>query len=874
MQDTASRSGELFGREFGEAAKLDWSEHGANALSDTIPANIGTTATIDPRSTTSSVEFGWVNAPGDADWYRMPVVAGERYTIIISGYSSSGGGPALPSPTVRVYDAGGQLLGSSGSVNGTSASYQLTPAASGFVFVSAEGSNGSTGRYSTLVVTSAAPPADSVPGDVSTSASVAVGGAVEGAIDTAGDKDWFRVQLTAGVIYEFSLNATGASTLDPLLQLRDASGGLLAQNDDFGDGLDSRLTFRPETSGTFYLSAADFDAGTGRYRLTAAVGTVNDIRTTLDWGTRVGGDVVKVFFIPAGETHDGQVSEGWNDYEIGRVFAALQLLEDVTRLDFVRVSDPLAADFRLMTTNGLEDGELGSFTPPGEPGAGLGVFARNGDGWAEEGGGGLEFGGRGFITLVHEFAHGLGLAHPHDTGGRSTVMTGVNEPFGSYGLFGLNQGVFTTMGYNEGWATGPDGRSRTVAFGREGGPMALDIAVLQAKYGANLGHRTGNDLYLLPAADGLGVGYQAIWDAGGVDTIEHRAGSAAVIDLRPATIDYSPTGGGAVSFVRGVHGGFTVAAGAAIENALGGSGADEIRGNDLGNLLAGREGDDVVFGGGGGDHLLGGAGRDAVHGEQGDDLAGGEDGDDFMDGGAGRDTFFGDAGGDHMIGGTDADRLFGGDGDDLIGGQDGDDFIDGGFGRDVLYGDAGGDHMVGGAEGDRLFGGDGDDLIGGQDGDDFIDGGFGRDLLFGDAGADHIVGGAQDDGLFGQDGDDLMGGQDGADLLDGGSGRDALYGDSGDDRLVGGAGDDRLDGGAGLDTAVFRGGRAGYAVTTRDGVFTVTGADGIDVLFGVEQLQFDDGLVVLSGSAPLGSGDEALRFELHTAAPDAPAWAI
>ena len=48
----------------------------------------------------------------------------------------------------------------------------------------------------------------------------------------------------------------------------------------------------------------------------------------------------------------------------------------------------------------------------------------DGIGWEYEapGTGALEQGGFGLITIIHELGHGLGLAHPHDKGGRSGVF--------------------------------------------------------------------------------------------------------------------------------------------------------------------------------------------------------------------------------------------------------------------------------------------------------------------------------------------------------------------------------------------------------------------------------------------------------------------
>jgi hypothetical protein len=45
----------------------------------------------------------------------------------------------------------------------------------------------------------------------------------------------------------------------------------------------------------------------------------------------------------------------------------------------------------------------------------------------------FDIGGFDYITLIHELGHGLGLAHPHDNGGYSSVFPGVTSSFGDYG---------------------------------------------------------------------------------------------------------------------------------------------------------------------------------------------------------------------------------------------------------------------------------------------------------------------------------------------------------------------------------------------------------------------------------------------------------
>jgi Ca2+-binding RTX toxin-like protein len=247
----------------------------------------------------------------------------------------------------------------------------------------------------------------------------------------------------------------------------------------------------------------------------------------------------------------------------------------------------------------------------------------------------LEQGSFAFCVLLHEFGHGLGLAHPHDEGGTSKVLKGVTAEIGSYGIGGLNQGVYTTMTYNDGWPTGPLGASAGEGYGYQATPMALDIAVLQEKYGANLAHATGDDVYRLPQANREGTYYACIWDGGGADRIVFRGNADCAIDLREASLRGETGGAGWLSYADGIHGGLTIANGVVIERAHGGGGDDVIRGNGAGNLLRGHAGSDLLMGANGPDRLYGGAGPDELRGGRSDDLLVGGPGPDIFVVGAG-----------------------------------------------------------------------------------------------------------------------------------------------------------------------------------------------------------------------------------------------
>lgn len=408
------------------------------------------------------------------------------------------------------------------------------------------------------------------------------------------------------------------------------------------EGTGSKLVIGPDTpihtlplvhpdsyaSGSkIHADAAALAAGT--VGLTQSLATaVSDPLLAIDWGTKVPETVIQVYFTPAGvyldEAPDLGTSAGFTAYEKRQFFSALEQFEKVTSLQFVETTSQALAEFRVGTFQLDQYGAVAFMIPPGDSFAGLMAFDPDYMRWidADSGNPLLSRGGFMYAILLEEFGHGLGLAHPHDEGGTSTILEGVDAARGSYGVGDLNQGVYTIMGYNEGWPAGPYGEEYFDGtyiyvndFGYEAGPMALDIAVLQRKYGANLSQGAGNDVYFLPSANAFGTFFESIWDTGGVDEIRAAAFIDATIDLRPATLLGDVGGGGYVSYMKGIRGGFTVAAGVMIENATGGSGNDTLNGNAAANVLRGEDGTDRIWGFAGNDLLQGGAGDDKLGGD-------------------------------------------------------------------------------------------------------------------------------------------------------------------------------------------------------------------------------------------------------------------
>ena len=92
---------------------------------------------------------------------------------------------------------------------------------------------------------------------IHTAGEVTVGGSAAGNIETAGDRDWFAVELVAGRTYQIDLRGspTGDGTLSDtfLRRILDAEGNKSTgdgsnrtYNDNFGDSVNSPRDLRPD----------------------------------------------------------------------------------------------------------------------------------------------------------------------------------------------------------------------------------------------------------------------------------------------------------------------------------------------------------------------------------------------------------------------------------------------------------------------------------------------------------------------------------------------------------------------------------------------------------------------------------------------------
>lgn len=246
--------------------RLSLSSTTVTDLIDDTTATTGTLALGSP--VTGDVEFS-----RDLDWYRVTLTAGVTYRIREQGAASNNGTLADPRIT-GVYDSAGVLFAGSSndSADGSLDSRVLfTPDTTGTYYVSAGGYYDTIGTYRLSIEVDAA--AQEVPDNVSSKATVAVNGTLNGIINASEDTDWIGFDAVAGTTYRVSLAGvgTGGSTLvDPVL------GGVFTPsrlavpnsgNDDFNGSKDAQITFTAAETGRHFIVAEAYKDGTGTYQV-------------------------------------------------------------------------------------------------------------------------------------------------------------------------------------------------------------------------------------------------------------------------------------------------------------------------------------------------------------------------------------------------------------------------------------------------------------------------------------------------------------------------------------------------------------------------------------------------------------------------------
>ncbi|HPF78613.1 MAG TPA: M10 family metallopeptidase C-terminal domain-containing protein, partial [Alphaproteobacteria bacterium] len=211
------------------------------------------------------------------------------------------------------------------------------------------------------------------------------------------------------------------------------------------------------------------------------------------------------------------------------------------------------------------------------------------------------------MTAIHEIGHSLGLGHT----GNYNAGSGGPITYANSAQWTNDSHQMTVMSYFNDTNVGSDHWNSTNSWQYSATPMLIDILAIQNIYGANYNTRSGDTTYGFNSNAGrdqfdfsVSDVPIAIWDGGGTDTIDLSGYSQNNI-LYLTEGDFSSVGYMTNNLV--------IAYGAVIENAIGGTGADTIYGNDADNVILGGAGNDVFYGSLGNDTINGQADTDSIY---------------------------------------------------------------------------------------------------------------------------------------------------------------------------------------------------------------------------------------------------------------------
>jgi Ca2+-binding RTX toxin-like protein len=465
------------------------------------------------------------------------------------------------------------------------------------------------------------------------------------------------------------------------------------------------------------------------------------------------------------------------------------------------------------------------------------------------------FGGYGLSTYLHEIGHTLGLSHA----GTYNAGSGGTLSYAASAEYFQDSAKYTVMSYWDADAAEPvDHYGQSGSWLYASTPLLHDVAALQAAYGADLTTRVTNTTYGFNSnADRAVFDFTVnrdpilcIWDAGGVDTLDCSGYS---------NNQYLNLNAGTFSDVGFMTDNVSIAFGAVIENAVGGSGSDVLVGNSTHNALSGGQAmDTYVF-------SAGGWGADIII-----DVNLG-----------GRIVFAGVSNAASLLGQFTASVLESGyrlayaGSEILLNGVSS--AVGWSFGYTAASQFSGSwttialEDLVQSGGPRTLTGSRGNDTMRGESGDDFLNGAAGADRMIGGAGSDTYVVDNQGDvidetnGAGGDAGGNdvvrssitfslsnamrVFGDVESLELIgsnhingSGNAGNNLITGNAGNNILVGLSGADSLDGAGGRDTASYAASDAGVTVSLSGGLGSGGHAQG-DTLFFIENVigsDFDD----------------------------------
>lgn len=546
-----------------------------------IAGNTSTTAEL----LIGEIESNTITTAGDADWFKVTLVAGRSYSFTVA--SSGGPGIGLPDPDMTIYDSLGNPLTSQNNYTDQVITLSFRATTSGTYYIGVGDGGTDIGNYALSWVAT-----DNIVNTTATTATLVANGTKTSTIDVSGDSDWFGLSMTSGLSYGFEVKSNGVGGLpDADIILRDSFGNAISGGANYTDSI-NLLTHNATQTGKYYLDVNDSGVDTGGYavRWIATDTILNNIATTqtLASGAEftsaidVQGDQdwVKVTLV-AGKSYAFEVTAtGLNGLPDG----------DLTLRDAGGNAIASSVEYTY-SKNTLSFTATASGT----------YFISVGDTGTDSGGYVLR--NVGVDAIVANQATASTLLD----GGR---VAGLIDNAGDmdWHMFSAHQGqayVFTLSG---------DGSATELASTR----LVLRDAAGNVVYSAN--------------GDTSTINYTATADGPlYLDVQGYNASYAGRYLLSVVSNSSTLTGTDAADRLQGDAGATTMSGLNGNDWLAGGAGADRLYGGNQNDTLSGNADNDQLYGGAGNDSILGGSGIDQLDGGAGNDiLRGGLGADQFL----------------------------------------------------------------------------------------------------------------------------------------------------------------------------------------------------------------------------------------------------
>ncbi|WP_151720440.1 calcium-binding protein [Gemmobacter serpentinus] len=677
-----------------------------------VPGNLSTTYTIattglvnilnDP--TKPPVDYASLEVNGDVDYYRITLRAGYSYDFLVNGLEGSAADiqmQLLTSTNSSISGLGWVNHGSRFSfVSATSTTFYLA-VQDDYTGDSGNPQAGAEGAYAITIRGG-----DDVMNTTATTAVIAGSGNTIHTLGQSNDVDYFKVNLKAGLTYDFTLIAAEADA-DMQIAIMNAQNARLTYASEGGT-----VSITPATSGQYYIRISDdytYDrAAEGQYTITARMGDTiqgNASTTAVINGTGViasdlaqsnDSDWFKVNLVAGRSYGFGLGGDGsLNSLDDGRIEirtkagALVSYAEEngvatinPTASDqyFIIVKDDYSYDnsgegnYRItaMMNDTIVNNTATTATLGHNASVVSNIDAPKDTDWfktalsagltygfkiAGNGGNGVsdpdvylrDTNGSTILVYGDNYSDSTStISYTATRGGTYFVQAGnINESdVGSYRLTSI-----ATDTVRNDVATGAnivDGEKRLGKIDVAGDADWYKVKLVEGReYTIKLSGNTANPKL---AASMLGL-YD---DDGARITYAYGSGSSAAVITFTATATgtyfLGAAGYGSAS------GNFALTLGSNATKFVGNNAANDLTGNSRANLLQGNGGNDKLYGQGGNDTLQGGKGNDWLHGGAGKDKLLGGDGKDVLNGNAGNDILTGGKGNDHFIFNRNGDR--------------------------------------------------------------------------------------------------------------------------------------------------------------------------------------------------------------------------